>query len=219
MSAFWTPLSNVGAKTKHCVSGWIRESEHKYDLPFIPLLIQSLCILYFREDEVFEIISDDVIPSEDGKRITKMNHNGWDNNTYGITEIASLSDTVCEWDLRILQCDGDGLGFGISSGRLPNGNVCEDDMAGFNYLYWCEGAVYRGRDWREYGQTAYGQGDVVSMRLNLKSGSGNIHFFINGVDQGLAFMRLSKGESIRYRLQVSLETIGNAVEVIGFRYL
>ena len=218
MAASFKHLSNVGDRTKCSVYGWIRKAEQKLHLSSIPLLVQSLCILYFREDEIFEIIPDDVIPSENHRTITKINEDGWDNNTYGIEEIPSESSLVCQWDLRIIRCDGEGVGFGISSGRLPNGNVVEDDMAGHNYLYWCEGAVYRGTYWREYGNTTYGAGDVVSMRLNLKR-SGTIRFFVNGVDQGIAFIRLRKGPSIKYRLQCSLETIGNSMEVIGFRYL
>ena len=50
-------LSKIDSRTKYSVYGWIKSQEKQLKLRDIPSMISALCILYFRDDEIFDIIS------------------------------------------------------------------------------------------------------------------------------------------------------------------
>ena len=61
-----------------------------------------MIILFFREDEIFDVIGDDIQLSGNKKIITKKQNNAdWNNNCYGITVIPSISEITCKWNLSI----------------------------------------------------------------------------------------------------------------------
>ena len=60
MASFLKKLSKVDQKIKIAVHGWFRQQENSLELNNIPLMIISICILYFYEDEIFEIIAKNI---------------------------------------------------------------------------------------------------------------------------------------------------------------
>eukprot|EP01084_Bolivina_argentea_P033899 62685_1 len=113
-------LSKIDKRTKYAVCGWIRNKEKSFKLN-IPLLISSICILYFRDDEIFAIIGTKVKLSNNKKCIEKIKKEmAWGNSSYGINEISSKDNIVCQWDLKINKCTnsyGGNVMIGISSKR------------------------------------------------------------------------------------------------------
>eukprot|EP01084_Bolivina_argentea_P033901 62690_1 len=100
-------LSKIDNKTKYTVCGWIRNNEQTLKLNHIPLLISSICILYFRDDEIFALIGTKVKLSNNKKCIEKIaNEDDYHNCSYGINEISSKDNIVCQWDLKINKISG-----------------------------------------------------------------------------------------------------------------
>ena len=93
MASFLKKLSKIDTRTKYGVYGWIRQAEQELQLRHVPLMISSICILYYHKDEIFDIVSKDVKLSMDGKSITKL-CTGCKNTNYGINKIASNTDNV-----------------------------------------------------------------------------------------------------------------------------
>ena len=91
MSSLLKRISKVDTKTKYGIYGWIRRAEQELQLIHIPMLISSICILFYHEEEFFDIVSKKVKKSIDGKCITTMKSSKHNSN-YGITEIASNTD-------------------------------------------------------------------------------------------------------------------------------
>eukprot|EP01084_Bolivina_argentea_P282151 482922_1 len=71
MTLFLNRLSKIDTRTKYAVFGWIRNNEKLLELSHIPLLISFICILYFRDDEIFAIIGTKVKLSNNKKCIEK----------------------------------------------------------------------------------------------------------------------------------------------------
>ena len=93
-------LKQIDKRTKCTVYGWIRELEAALNIPHIPTMISSICILYFREDEIFSTISQNGSElSQNKKMITKMDidHDN-DNNNYGLIMAPSNGDCIYKWD-------------------------------------------------------------------------------------------------------------------------
>ena len=110
--------TKIQKRAKYAVYGWIREAERELQFEFISS-ITDICILYYNASEIFEIISDHMSISEDGKILTKfVQHSGlyegWKNCSYGLNEISSMDDIVYKWDLKINARSG-GSRFGLSS--------------------------------------------------------------------------------------------------------
>eukprot|EP01084_Bolivina_argentea_P199656 341603_1 len=147
MEADLKHLSKIVKRTKYTVHGWIRTTEKSSNLCTTPLLIISLCILYSREDEIFEIISDDVKLSLDKKSIHKTNNGfNWDNCSYGVNEILSTTNCIYEWILKIKanfkNYHQSGICIGISSTKNRNKDFsCLSD--GFHYVYLNNGNKYQ----------------------------------------------------------------------------
>ena len=122
--ALFKQLSKIDDRTKYSVYGWIREAERSLHLTHIPMMINSICILFYRDDEIFDIIGKNVKVSSNKKCITKLEapppDNKWDNNTYGILEIPSMSNLIYKWDLKVCaNRKGTGIVIGISSIETP----------------------------------------------------------------------------------------------------
>eukprot|EP01084_Bolivina_argentea_P297692 512906_1 len=98
-------LSKIDKRTKYVVFGWIRNNEKTLQLSHIPVMISSICILYFRDDEIFAITGTKVKLSNNKKCIEKIKKEmAWGNSSYGINEISSKDNIVCQWDLKINKC-------------------------------------------------------------------------------------------------------------------
>ena len=99
MSSMFKKLSKVDKKQKYCVYGWIREMEQALDINHVPLMISSICILYFHEEEMFDGVGDHVTLSKDKKCIT--NNATKQTKNYGIIEISSNEECIYQWDLKL----------------------------------------------------------------------------------------------------------------------
>ena len=81
-------LSKIDKKTKLAVHGWIRNKEKTLRLRHIPSMINAICIVYFHDDEIFEIIGDDIKLSTNKKLVkTECEGDNENSNCYGIMKI------------------------------------------------------------------------------------------------------------------------------------
>ena len=59
-----------------------------------------------------------------------------------------------------------------------------------------------------------GENDLVSIELDLDKKT--IRFYLNSVDQGIAYRNVGCGDNVKYRLCVILYGSGSSVEIVGF---
>ena len=220
-------LNKIDMRTKYSVYGWIRNKRQLLKLQTIPSMIQAICILYYKDDEVFDIINDKIIKlSENKKIITRfyMNPketNHVDNNTsYGMLEIPSNSEAICKWDLKILMANtSDHIFIGVTHKHNKNKNICmpgDEIKDNPYYVYgnssWCKGfkrkllIVNKGPFWQN--------GDKVSIVLDLKHAEMKLE--INGIVCGNIFKNIVKSATVTYRLFVAIRDVGAGVEIVDF---
>ena len=181
-------------------------------------MLTAIIILYFREDEVFNVIGDDLKLSADKKIVTKTgSKNNWDNNAYGVIGIESINNNyIYEWRLKTnLNALRPLAVIGISSKQIPNLEV-DEDKNGYHYAVLCEdGSKYlQGKsDWISYCNGIV-DNDVVTLRLDL--GRKEIRYLVNDKDQGIAYDDVKTGKDIKYRLFVSIYRDTDSIEILNF---
>ena len=98
-------LSEVDLYTTYVVCGYIKQVEKELKLKHITFdAIVPICILYYYQDEVFDLTGYDVTKSNEGRCITKKLfcfHEDWNNNNHGFIKIHSMSSGVFTWTLKI----------------------------------------------------------------------------------------------------------------------
>ena len=97
-------LSKTDNYTKYIVYGWIRAAEKDLRMGHVPMAIDVICILYYRDDDIFDVRAcENVTVSENKKSIICISSLGHNNIccNYGITQILSKDDIICRWDLKI----------------------------------------------------------------------------------------------------------------------
>ena len=178
-------------------------------------------MLFFSDDEIFDIIGANIKVSANKKCITKELKDEitiWNNNTYGINEISSMSDMIYKWDLKIISDNNKkkGVLIGISSVRSP----AEDFEAqeGHHYAYIAVGTIFVNShdQWKCYGD-AFGNNDIVCMQLDLDQRQ--LRFSVNGRDEGVAYDDIHKDVDTNYRLMVSMGNKDCGVEIVNFSKL
>ena len=207
-------LSKIDKRTKYSVHGWIRNKEKSLGLTTIPSMINAICILYFRDDEIFNVINGAVKLSENKKIITSLAGDfaflikAFYN--YGIMEIVPTSNLVYQWDLRIVKCtENDCIYFGITSTK-------SEELFGDGHHYAFKNGGEKTKTdekWKSYGEEIR-TGDIVSINLDLKKAQ--IKLIINGKDQGIAYENVDKSKDIKYRLFVTLLFKNDCVEILNF---
>ena len=208
-------LKRIDDRTKLSVHGWIREHEKMLKIKHIPSMINAVCILYIRDDEIFAIVGKGGIKvSENKKRITKICNEGWDQNAYGIFEVPSHIDGIYEWKLKIIKSNryennGSGIRIGIASKVVPNG------------IYYGKFYQFMNGGWRDHinrrGSVSGGkfrQGDELTMHLDLREA--RLRLIVNGEKRSFIPEDIYKSKDIKYRLIVSLFDIGHCVEIVDF---
>ena len=208
-------LKKIDERTKLSVHGWIRNKEKTLTLSNIPSMINAICILYFRDDEIFNAINKDMKLSENQKKITKQDNDwNWKNCSFGIIEIESKSDMICQWDLNIKSRPTwyGGIIVGIASQQTLDADPCVKGEDDYRYCYANCGAKYTNGVKKAYGKEW--SDCTLSIHLNLKLRQ--LSFSVNNVNQGIAFENIKKSENIKYRLMVSLFYKESFVEIINF---
>ena len=207
-------LSKIDEKTKYGVYGWIREAEESLQLGHVPLMISSICILYFHE--IFDAIGKYMKLSQGNKCITNASKaGGWNNTNYGIIEIASNTNATYEWELRVKEKGSkNSITVGITNTNEPDEYYGHKLEQYNHYMYNSSGSKWRhDQDWREYGDQ-YKKNDKVKMTLNLKNA--DLRFSVNDVSKGIAFENIEKGDDIKYRMFVSMYGENDSVEILNF---
>ena len=184
MSTVLKKLSKIDDKTKFGVYGWIRKAEEELKLQHIPVMISSICILYFHKDEIFDIVGKDIKLSKDRKCIIKLSKDEWDNNCYGATEIQSDTDNIYQWDIVINKLRvSSGVRFGISS------DTCLSGKSDIQYIQWGDGCEYDhvSKSWKydNFKRFWVKQNDKISIILNLKTAT-----MICRVDNGATITKI-----------------------------
>lgn len=67
-------------KTEYSVHGWIREAETQLQMVHTPIMIMSICTLFYDENDKFGSIGKNVKVSNNKKTIEKISNDGWDIN-------------------------------------------------------------------------------------------------------------------------------------------
>ncbi len=223
MSSFLKLLSKVDTKTKATVYGWIREAEISLQIAQIPMMLSSICILYYRDEEIFDTIAKHTKLSQNKKCVTKIGADYECNCNYGLTEIASNSDYICRWDLKIIKKSESvrgGIRVGISSIRKSGDfwKICKEITTGiYMYSSWRRKLdPFEDLDnncWKLYGKR-FGENDIVSIILDLKRQQ--IRYLVNGEDQGIANRNVQKSDEIKYQLLVVMAMSDDCVEIMNF---
>ena len=131
-------LSKIDKRTKFAVYGWIRNHEKQLNVRHVPAMITAICILYFRNEERFNLTRDGIELSENKKRITKViNNYAWDDN-YGLIEIPSLSESIYQWNMKIIQHKTMVI-YGVTSNIVQGKNIVETKNNECNYYCFCDG--------------------------------------------------------------------------------
>ena len=218
MATLFSKLSEIDNKTKYGVYGWIRKAELELKITHIPLMISNICILYYFEHEIFDIVSKDVKKSIDGKSITKMN-NTWKNTNYGIIEIESNADNIYQWDFKIKKAMNYNILIGImDSNQLIQDNayfMCEAKKV--SYVQYGGGYTYdtTNQTWPNFTRKSeweFKQNDKVSMILNLKSSK--LTFIINDKVEINAYDNIPKSDDIKYKMFVTLLNKDDCVQIL-----
>ena len=227
MSSLFKKLSKIDDATKYGVYGWIRKAEEELNLCHIPHMISSICILYYHEDDIFDVrkMGKFVHVSDDKKCVTFKNSKRyyWQHcNLFGTINVPSTNDLHYRWDLKVHRGSNDEFLIGISA-AYDSFNIEEEafEQTGPHYLFYSGygSLIFENntQTWKEYG-TGYGNNDKVSIELNLRRNK--IKFYVNGIDQGVAYQGkvIKKDKDIYYRLLVAGYKSGK-IEIIGFQKL
>ena len=190
----------------------------------IPSIINVICILYFRDEDSFDILSKNGIKlSENKKVITKLHkHTGlkYLNYNYGITDIPSMNNSIYTWKLKIIGTQKNGIDIGITSKVIIGRHRSMPDEECIYYTFSTNdrngvktASVYPFYFWEPYG-IKWKKDDEITMCLDLKQMQ--IKLMINDMDQGIAFKNIPKSSQIHYRFFVILGGIGHCLEIISF---
>ena len=216
MSSFWKKLSIIDNKTKYAIYGWMRKTEEELSLCHIPIIISSICIIYFYEYDVFETVGKDTKISSDGKSITKLENSRWRNN-YGKITIASNTNNIYRWDFKLKKLTKFFVIIGITNSKklYPNRTFLYTDPTFDIYAQYGAGypIVSNMKSWDFQTTPKLKQSDEISMILNLKTA--NLKFLLNN-DEWNKCLTIKKEDNLTYRMFVSLTCSNNCIELTKF---
>lgn len=212
-------LSKIDRKIKYGVYGWIRRAEIELEIANIPLMIQSICLLYFYQEEMFDIVNEFMKVSENRKCITKQSSWGWENCNYGSTQIQSMSSNKYTWNIKIRKLKPHGLWIGIKDS--VNTNMPAYKASNY-YLMWADGSIRTSNDSASYwksirrgsGSSKFRDNDDLALMLDLQSAE--LSLSVNHNNPKVIFKDIKKDNDIEYRLTASLFYVGDSVEILDF---
>ena len=208
-------LSNTDEDTQYTVYGWVRNQEKILKLTNVPVMISSICIMYYRKEEIFEIAAEHIKVSKNKRIITNTVSEGFAHcNVYGGIQISADNDNkkIYEWKLRMNKmtyCCGFGIASEIYLGRFA--------IEHWQYMYRQGGRILDHDEFTGYREN-YGptlkEGDIMKIELDLNRSQ--IKYLVNDQDLGIAYKDIIRGEDIKYRLCASVGLEETEVEIISF---
>ena len=214
----------VDDKSQKLLSGYLRniygDDVGDDDEHIIPDLVLNICLLFYFRGDHFAVILN-------GKRDTKQNFILSDEdmtvkkvdkgfgNLYGKNKIESMSQTVCQWGIKIK--NGLYVELGVSADepdkyfyghyRLPeNTFVCN----GNTFIY---GTCKVNKN---CSALKWNDGDVVDIKLDLKKR--NIEYFVNDESVGVMFKDIPVGDDMQYRLVIYMGHTYNNGTCVSIEY-
>ena len=220
--AFLKKLSKIDDKTKYGVYGWIRKAEQELQLRHIPLMISSICILYYHEDDMFDIVSKHIKLSNDRKVITKLSGMvGADNTNYGTIAVSSNTNNIHRWDFKIREMAGNMLiGITDSTAMEPNtsivhntGKKCYRDNS---YALWINsGVVYNGtKGWDM--SDSYGVANLKKISIILNLQTSILSYLYNDRVKIKKIQNIQKRDGIKLKMFVILRSKDDCIELVNF---
>ena len=223
MPSLLKKLSQIGDKVKFGVYGWIREAENELKLlqPIVPG-ISDICLLYYHEDEKFDIVSKSVKKAIDAQSITKIN-NGLHNTNYGAIEIASSTENIYRWDFKIRKI-GINVIIGITAANEINPDIF---FTRFPKRLWkntyalCTpiGHVYDEGKWDTVTYShdekfQFNKNDKITMIYNQKTS--RLYFLKDESIEIIVCYKIKQSKDIKFKMFVTLNITNDCVELLNF---
>ena len=213
-------LKSIDDKTKHLVAGHNRRINKKLGscnlFQNIPIMIDSLCILYYFEIDYFAIIPTVGIELSNNKQSIINTIGGYRYGGAGSVIVSSTEKFNGKWSVRIDECASGRVTIGLSSSikyQIEPVHYARDPHYAYN--------GYKGYKWSTSGCTAYGKqlrtNDILDIHLIIDGDNQQVMFYKNKENLGVAFDEIETGHDIKYRLAVSICTKGDKVSIIDFK--
>eukprot|EP01083_Nonionella_stella_P255292 876434_1 len=167
----------IPKSTKYIVFGYNKRIEEILQSN-IPILINSLCILYYFESDYFEIAGSGITISEDKKSITKTKTNGWgsyDNTSYLSMSIASSQSIYYIWTIKIQSSSGM-INIGITSNNEIDKNFTawrhDDNYSSYSHYAYNGYMGYKSSNngispYSARENNGFCNGDIIDIHLDL----------------------------------------------------
>ena len=217
----------MNKKSKLIVCGYIR-SQHKllFESNQHPLFqnviisLQALCTLYYHSYDYFDLVHFAMILSQDGQTLTRptISGNNFANSNYGKAIIPSMDTFISRWYLKMEHLTNSFI-VGVSSRPFIKGLGFTSNNNNYHYAFYVNGE-YKLKRYENltFEGTRYGSrlnnDFILCLELNLKNKT--ISFYINGVNQGVAFNHIATGDDIKYRFSITLGYCDNSVSIVKF---
>ncbi len=204
----------IHKRTRNILCGFIRRNTSN-----LPEGIIKFILLYYYDDEYFDIYTEDIVLSPDRKTVLDKGSDDWHNTIYGKHSILSTEAKICKWYLKLGKSQ---MFYGVAPGSHPykwiiDIGICSDfdlkmkcytleygESTKF-YSYHSKQCINSHQDpnkYIDYGERWYRPGDTICIELNLVEKI--IKFHLNGQDQGVAFENVECGDDIYYKLAVTI---------------
>lgn len=217
-------------RNKYACYGWIRETENVLKLAqIVPSMVKVICLLYFRDDEIFDNVNEKGIHLSSNKKVIsskKSYHKSciFPCLNYGITDIYSIQQTKIQWDLKVNTSNDirmiPTMLIGIANGERIyylfrynkiwiEGGICRLEHRDGAAKYGSGDKLSDRQEWKRYDD-----GDRVSLHLDLKQKK--IKVIVNGFDLGFTSVPIVTSPQIQYKLCVILHGGFSSVEILDF---
>ena len=213
-------IKKIPKSVKYFVAGYTREMGTNLSLN-IPVLIQSLCLLYYYQLDYFKKAHSNYEISKDKLTVTKISGlNDWSTNIFCNEWFESVSNRIIKWTfyvnknkdnyagiLFILITKDNGLAFDYTWGAS---SVNDHEYCHFN-----SGKTYLdGKISNDASE--FGQGDEIVYTLDLKK---NEWKFQKGTDKECIIKsNVPKAKLIKYKLILSMFDEGDSVTLKNFSW-
>ena len=219
-------IKKIDERTKIIVLGYIRLCQKllsSKNNPYynIPELINYLCIIYYHHSEYFTKHGQFIQLNQNNDTITRiLKVSNTDNSVYGniLIDAAVNLNIIYSWTFKIIESSLMFIGIDSSNKKHIGG-----DFSFFNgdYFYAYGGGDGIGNHGWIYSQITleeeYGDNlkinDELRMELNTKNST--MRYFINNIDQGIAFQDIDFDDNKKYYMAICL-TSSSKVKLIDF---